>query len=262
MARGKYPKVDKARKAHPPSSLPNFLTPATWDSSLGKMGRGGNPIKETSKHQVPPEVVKKLEEDQRVAMASLSSGLWALNSAEKLLAEICPSAPTNSGLQDAHDLVSAANKWLLTTSDRLVVGLSSLILMRRDLALGVMDPLVPQPTLEELRAAPFTAPSLFEGKTDQALTDLILAREANKPTLAIKEMVSLTRAISKKPSQPKAGNKRSFSTAQGKPTTSVVHPKPSWQAPVASTSTAPSGGFQPPKRKHFRGPRKNKGKKV
>jgi hypothetical protein len=257
MAKGKYPKVDKARKAHPPSSLASFLVPAAMDSSLAKMGRGGNPIKETSKHQVPPEVIRKLEEDQRVAMSSLSSGLWALNSAEKLLAEVCPTAPTNSGLQDAHDLVSAANKWLMTTSDRVVVGLSSLILMRRDLALGVMDPLIPQSTLDELRAAPFTAPSLFEGRTDQALAELIQAREANKPTLAIKEMVSLTRAITKKPSQPKAGGKRSFATSQGNPTKQVANPKPSWQAPVASTSTAPSGGPQPPKRKHFRGPRKS-----
>jgi hypothetical protein len=256
MPKGRFPKFDKARKAHPPSGRPTFLRHAPLDSAFTRMGKSSNAVKEIAKLSVPVEVVRTMEDHLRVATSSLSSGLWAIATAEKLLSEVCLMAPTNSGLQDAADLVAASRRWLSTTTDRLVVGLSSTMLMRRDKVLEFADPLIPAQSLDQLRAASFLSPSLFGEVAEPVLSELTQAREANKPTVAIKEMVSLTRAINRgkttKPAQP--GQKRVFS--QGKP--GGIQPVRAQVKPASAASTPPTVG--PVKKQRFRGPKKGKGR--
>jgi hypothetical protein len=204
------------------------------------------------------ETLRKLEEDQRTAFFALSSGLLSIRAAEKLLTDICPTAPTNSGLQNSLNLVSSARKWLMSSANRMLVGLSTSILLRKDNAVTQIDKLVPASTNESLRTAPLLAPSLFGEKAD---TELQQARFQHKPTHAIKEMVHSTKSLVKKPNQQtanKPGNKR---PAQAKASHFTA-------APMASTVTAPAANHSssvppspPPhtKRRRFRGPRNRRG---
>jgi hypothetical protein len=265
LPKGKFPKVDRKKRAHPPSSWPKFLGPAPWDSSLLKMGAGGNPDKENLKTIVAPEILRKMEEDQRTAVSSLSSSLWSLSSAERILKDLCSQTPSNSSLQDATDLVSAAKTWALTTADRLVVGLSTSLLMRRDGAISAMDYLVPLSTRDSLRAAPLLSTSLLGDKSESALADLQQARVSNKPTQAIREIVSLTKAMVK-PTKPSnaakfSGNQKT-KTFQGKPQPNRTAPsfvKTGFKAPA--TTAAPSTSVVPPKKRRYRGPSQQKGGK-
>jgi hypothetical protein len=256
MAKGKFPKMDKFRKAHPPSGRPTFLKSSPLDSAFSKMGKAGNPLKEVNKIFLPSEAVKTLEEHQRVALSALSSSLWSLAAAEKLLSSICPTAPTNSGLQDAADLVAASRRWLSTSTDRLVVSLSSTMLMRRDKILELVDPLLPTQRIEQLRAAPFTATTLFGDQAVPALAELTQAREANRPTAAIKEMArALIKTKPSRPLQP-TGQKKPFT--KGKQSGGL----PVAQAYVKpATSTTPSNApLAPISRKRFRGKKGRGGK--
>jgi hypothetical protein len=261
MAKGKFPKVDKRKRAHPPSSLPNFLTPAPFDFALQKMAAGGNSVKENVKTVLAPEVLRKLEEDQRTAVAAMSTSLWSLTTAEKLLTDIALQAPTNSGLQDAADLVSAAKKWTMVTADRLVVGLSTSLLLRRDAAISGLDNLIPASTKDSLRAAPLLATSLLGDRADTALAELLQARVANKPTQAIKEIVSLTKALAKPKAQSfaKPGNQKA-KQFQGKQQPTATVPSFNKSGPTPAVKTATSSAV-PSKKKRFRGPKTQKGSK-
>ena len=148
----------------------------------------------------------------------------------------------------------------MTSADRMLVGLSTSVLLRRDNSLVQMDRLVPISTKEALRTAPLLAPSLFGDEATSALTDLEDARVQNKPTQAIREMVQFTKAlVVKKPAQ-QTGNRPGFKRpAQSKPVQFSAAPKAN---PMPVHAGNPSSSVAPPtKKRRFRGPKKQRGGK-
>jgi len=262
LPKGKYPSVDTSREILTPSSHPAFHNPAVEDSALGRMGKQSNPA-HSSNFKLTLDTVRKMEKDLRVATSSLSSALWAVRAADQLLGSLSRSAPANSSLQDSADLVSASGRWLLTVADRMIVTLSSLILMRRDGALANFDTLVPPTVLDQLRSVSLLSPSLFGELALPTLTELDRAREAAKPTQAIREIAQLTKQLTnrKATTQPKPGTKRTFTQASvntNAPAASTFRPKSAAPSKTPNPTTTSTSSEVTKKKKRFRGPKKSK----
>jgi hypothetical protein len=142
--------------------------PALEDTSLGSMGKTGNACR-TTFVRLTPDNLKKLVKDQRAIVAYLPCALWSTQTAEHLLKQVVASVPDNSAAKQAVYLTLSSRSWMLTVADTASVALYAFMLMRRDFFLTGLDPLVDSDWVNKMRAAPFTAPTLFGDVATQAV---------------------------------------------------------------------------------------------
>ena len=235
---GRYPQVDSKREALPPSLLPEFNSPALRDSALEAMAPGGKSVSPPTV-KLSEESLKLLERDQKVALSSLSYAMWSAKSAASLLAKGVQQAHGNvsaASLVDVADLLSASRRWLLTVADRLVVDLSTILLLRRDGYLAGIDKLMPEPQLAAMRSAPFSGSSLFSDRAGVAAEELSKARQEAHPTQAIQAMSRVAKQLVSAKTGVSSAPKGASTASQVK--SSAPRPAPQEQKPRGSGSKA------------------------